>query len=253
MPSSLQGLQLSTLSRIRKAAKPLVRCAFNLRSYARLRGREHVLCIGDSHVWIMHKVTVPGAWFWIEGVEGATASGVLNPNSETHSRQIFMHSLQNGRRWQHVLLELGEVDCGFVIWRRSEREGVSVEVQLETTLDAYETFIGQVLAMGYTHVTVMSAPLPTIDDPSQWAGRVANARREVKATQLERTQLTLRYNEELARRCAALGVAFLDVTSEQLDPETGLIRARFMPPTKTDHHLAMRPFAELIASRLAAR
>ncbi len=237
-------------SRIRHGAKPLVRLAFNMQAYARLRGREHVLCMGDSHTWVMHRVAVPGVWFWVEGVEGATASGVLNPNSRTHSREIFMARLARGRPWQHVLLELGEVDCGFVIWRRAEREGLSVEEQLQRTLDSYQTFIEQVLAMGFAGVTVMSVPLPTIDDPSRWAGHVANARREVKASQLERTRLTLRYNEELARRCASIGVAFADVSSEQLDRDTGLIRSRFMPPTRIDHHLAVTPFAELIARTL---
>ena len=246
-------MRVSALRRLRKRAKPYVMRLFNLRLYARLRGREHVLCVGDSHVYVMHLVAVPRAWFWIEGVEGATASGVLNPNSETRSREIFMETLSRGRRWQHVLLELGEVDCGFVIWRRAEREGLSVEQQLQRTLDAYETFIEQVLTMGFAGVTVMSVPLPTIDDPSEWRGHVANARREVKATQLERTQLTLRYNQELARRCARVGVAFVDVTSEQMDPATGLVHSRFIRPTKYDHHLAYLPFAELITRRLADR
>jgi hypothetical protein len=224
---------------------------FNSRPYARLRGREHVLCIGDSHVTALHRVEVPGVWFWVDGIAGATASGVLNPNSSTRSGLIFKRRLQRAKLWQQVLLQFGEVDCGFVIWQRAEREGLSVEQQLTVTLDSYSSFIEQVVALGFARVIVLSAPLPTIGDlASEWIGPVASARKDVKASQAQRTQLTMRFNELLVERCSALGATFIDATSAQLDSATGLIDSRYLRATNLDHHLATKPYASLISRAL---
>jgi hypothetical protein len=79
---------------------------------------------------------------------------------------------------------------------------------------------------------------------------VANLRKTVTASQRERTELTLRFNSELRRRCMELGVVFVDVTSGHLDPRTGLIDPRFLRETEHDHHLADEPYARLIAGQL---
>lgn len=214
--------------------------------------REHVLCLGDSHAMVMSHVRVPGAWFRVRSVLGATASGILNPASKTRSREIFAARLERAKPWQRILLMLGEVDCGFVIWRRAERHGLSVEQQLEQTLENYERFIADVRSRGFAEVIVVSAPLPTIRDYPTTDGLVARQRATVTASQRERTQLTLRYNAELRERCERAGATFVDVTSGHTDPASGLVDARFVRPSERDHHLVDAPFARLIAEQLRA-
>jgi hypothetical protein len=231
----------------------LIDAAFNSRVLARLRRREHVLCIGDSHVRVMGEVDLPGAWFLAMPLDGATASGIMNPQSKTSSLERFDARLARGRPWQHVLVQLGEVDCGFLIWHRARRLGLSVDEQLQVTIDAYAQFIERVAAAGFRRVVVLSVPLPTIgDDPEQW-GEIANMRKTVSVSQADRTALTLRFNAALQRRCEHLGVDFVDVTSGHLDAATGLVDARFVRATHHDHHLADEPFARLIARQLAGR
>jgi hypothetical protein len=231
----------------------LIEAAFDARPLARLRRREHVLCIGDSHVRVMSRVRLAHAWFLPVPLDGATASGIANPQSKTSSLQRFTERLARARPWQHVLIELGEVDCGFLIWHRAKRRELSVDRQLEYTIDAYASFIERVAAMSFRSVSVMSVPLPTIgDDPESW-GEVANMRKTVTVPQTERTALTLRFNAALERRCAVLGVPFVDVTTGHLDPGTGLIDGSFVRATHHDHHLADAPFAALIGRQLAER
>jgi hypothetical protein len=223
---------------------------FNNRTYASLRKREHVLCIGDSHVRVMRYVKIPRTWFYVLSVEGATASGVMNPNGTAQAMPIFMKRLNNTRDWHRVLIQLGEVDCGFVIWHRSERRGLSIDEQLAYTLDAYQTFIEKLAIEISREIIVLSAPAPTIgDDRLKW-GEVANLRSEVSASQIARTDLTVRFNAELHRRCDSLGVRFVDVTTGHIDGATGLIDARFLRSTSEDHHLADRPYAALIEREL---
>jgi hypothetical protein len=237
-------------NRGRKAAQTW---CFNSRGLARVKGRDHALCLGDSHVGVMRHVKVPGVWFQVEALGGATASGILNPNSTTGSLRTFSKRLSRAKPWQEVVLQLGEVDCGFLIWHRAQRKGLSVDEQLANTLDSYGSFIEQVAGMGFARVTVLSVPLPTISDlRSEWTGEVANLRREVTATKAERTALTLRFNRDLAQRCASLGVMFVDVTSGQLDPSTGLIDPGFLRKNNRNHHLAQGPYSRLISAQLVA-
>ncbi len=104
--------------------------------------------------------------------------------------------------------------------------------------------------MGFRRLIVLSAPLPTITDyPSKYAA-VANVRKEVTASMTERTELTLRFNEELERRCSEVGAVFVDATTDQLDPATRLIDQRFLRRGDSDHHLADGPYADLIGRQL---
>lgn len=224
--------------------------AFNQFLLAWASRRTHVLCIGDSHIKVIEDVHVPGVWFRVKMLGGATASGVENPNSKTQSRSIFGAWLKRAKPWQGVLIQLGEVDCGFVIWYRAERHGISISEQLEMTLDSYAGFIESIRAMNFRRVTVLSAPLPTIgDSPTEW-GEVANLRKAVTTKQIDRTNLTLKFNELLSERCSAIGVEFVDVTSKQLDPHTGIVDRKLLRPTYHDHHLADEPYARLIGDEL---
>ena len=221
--------------------------AFDRRVVARALRRDHVLCLGDSHVAVMEHVPVPRVWFRAKPISGATASGIQNPQSTSQAMAIFDELLARAKPWQEIVLHLGEVDCGFLIWHRARRLGVTVDAQLAHTLDTYSTFIASVVRRGFRRVVVLSVPLPTIgDDPAKW-GEIASLRRIVTASQAERTELTLRFNEGLRARCAQIGVLFVDATSGHRDAHTGLVDRRFLRDTHQDHHLADAPYGRLIA------
>lgn len=221
--------------------------SFNSAAMAGTRRREHVLCLGDSHMEVMRHVHVPGVRFRVVAVPGATASGANNPNSKTQALPIFLRALQRAKPWQHILMQLGEVDCGFVIWHRAGRHGLSIDDQLQETLASYGELISRVAGYSEHAVLVMSAPAPTItDEPHDW-GQVANFRREVGATQAERTLLTLRFNKGVEQLCGRLGAVFIDATTGHINDRTGLLSQEFRRRASKDHHLASRPYARLIS------
>jgi hypothetical protein len=235
---------------LRGFAAAAVDWIFNRRLVAAALRREHVLCLGDSHVEVMGHVRVKRVWFRARAVWGATASGLENPQSSTQATAIFDSVLTRAKPWQEVLLHLGEVDCGFLIWHRARRLDLAVDEQLAYTLDTYGGFISSIVERGFKRVIVVSVPLPTIgDDPAKW-GEIANLRKTVTATQRERTELTVRFNAGLRERCRAIGVDFVDATSGHQDPATGLVEASFLRDTHQDHHLADGPYSELIAREL---
>jgi hypothetical protein len=235
---------------LREISRSIVeRVLFNSRLYSRLLKRRHILCLGDSHIRVFNfmerQKTFKGIWFKVMIVGGATAQGLANPNSRTHALGIFSDRIRRAKPWQILVFQIGEVDCGFVIWYRSEKYELSVQSQLERSIAIYTSFLLDIRSKGFHQIYVMSAPLPTITDGQTW-GDVANARREVTASQLKRTELTLLYNKMLKEFCDENSITFLDTSDQLLDKSTGLISPRFINHENTDHHLSNREYAKVI-------
>ena len=106
--------------------------------------RHRILVIGDSHAAIFRHIywvfVLKGAALRVVSVGGATASGVDNPNSTTQARWHFEDALSQ-QDFDAVLVSLGEVDTGFVIWYRSQKRGISVKESLEQTIQTYCEFL----------------------------------------------------------------------------------------------------------------
>lgn len=141
---------------------------------------------------------------------------------------------------------LGEVDTGFVIWFRAKKYQASVEEMLEQAINRYCSFLSDVRHYGQT--IVVSCPLPTIQDNNNW-GEVANLRKEIDATQHQRTLLTLRLNRAIAQSCARADIRFVDLDKDSLG-EDGLVRPSLMNPDPADHHYAKIAYARIMARQL---
>jgi hypothetical protein len=180
-------------------------------------------------------------------VRGATAQGLHNPNSQTDALAKFQIRCDEAKAWQHLVFLLGEVDCGFVIWYRAEKHGVSIDSQVEHSLTAYVGLLERQIDRGHEPI-VLSVPLPTIRDGQDW-GEVANARREVKASLVDRTGLTLEYNRRLREACTRIGAVWVDATTPTLDPDTGVVKDSYRHANPEDHHLDLEAYARLLAER----
>lgn len=103
-------------------------------------------------------------------VPGATAVGLRNPNSSTNAIEIFKSRSLPAKFEFLPALQLGEIDCGFVIWYRSEKYGESIQKQLDESVKAYFNFVETLLDGGYPRVVITAATLPTIRDGQDWGG-----------------------------------------------------------------------------------
>ncbi len=208
---------------------------------------EEVLILGDSHAKVfrypMLRFRLWQKYLNVVSVGAATASGLENPNSKTQAFQQFDRALETTRA-QKVVVMLGEVDTGFVIWYRAAKYGVPVGDALTKTLTTYGQFLQKIKARGLLPICI-SAPLPTIQDDDDW-GEIANQRKSVTATQRERTELTLKFNREMERFCAAGGITYISLDSESLG-EDGLVKAVLLNKDALDHHYDKRVFAAMLA------
>ncbi len=140
-------------------------------------------------------------------------SGLVNPNATTQAMPRYIEALASTKA-DTVIVMLGEVDTGFVIWYRSQKYNTPVSDMLQRALDNYKIFISDIAKT--FKVICISAPLPTIRDGADW-GAVANLRKEVKATQAERTELTLTFNKYMEGFCRESSVVYPSLDEQSLE------------------------------------
>lgn len=230
-------------------ADALGRAITVLRALRRRNAAERALVLGDSHAWVFYywqfDLKFPRLVFDICQVPGATASGLENPNSKTQAGPKFEQAIRKHPAQVYILL-LGEVDTGFVIWYRAQKYQASVDEMLSLAVDRYGNFIRKLRSLG--KVIVVSAPLPTIPDENQ-CGEVANLRKEIRATQRERIQLTLEFNRRVAQACAVEDASFVDLDPFSLD-ERGLVKRELLNADPCDHHYNPLAYARLLVEKL---
>lgn len=210
---------------------------------------DRILVIGDSHAdvfdqWCMRS-RFPKTNFLLGNVQGATVSGLENPSSKTQAKRIFLKILDE-KKYNRVIIQIGEVDTGFVIWYRASKYGVDVNEMYELAVKNYKQLIEEALLRG--EVIVISTPLPTIADDNQW-GEVANARKEVKASQVERTKLTLDFNREIEEFCLSQQVGYISLDQESLG-ENGVVNNKLKNRNPRDHHYSHEEYTEILAPKL---
>ena len=211
--------------------------------------------IGDSHTEVFWNMEFSPWYFWrltpkIKVVHGATATGLANPNSKTQALSIFENYLKKEvNKDDYVFFQLGEVDCGFAIWYRAEKHGLSIQKQTQLAIDNYTSLILKASAINGKKIIICSAVLPTIQENNNF-GEVANLRKEVKANIKERTQLTLEFNKKLRRLADKNHLAFMDLDQSLLNEKTGVIHSKFLHKDSTNHHLDPSSIAKIISKEL---
>jgi hypothetical protein len=212
---------------------------------------KDILVIGDSHVSVFNSEYMtskfPKHKFEVISVGGATVSGLINPNATTQAMPQYLKALKTTKA-DTVIIMLGEVDTGFVIWYRSQKYGTPVNQMLQQAVGNYKNFISDI-AKRFKLICI-STPLPTIRDNTDW-GEVANLRREVKATEAERTALTLTFNESMKNYCLKIGSSYISLDEQSLD-ENGQLELFLRNSDPNDHHYDQAAHAAMITPMLAS-
>lgn len=192
---------------------------------------QEILVLGDSHVRIFQSHEIHsgfrGSFFNVVSTPRATASGILNPISKVQAYPVFKKALTQSRAHQVI-----------VIWYRAHKCGESVHVMLERALRSYSDFLAE----------IVRTPLLTIPDVAV-CGDVAKARRDVTATQMECTELTLAFTRRISAACKTLGAIFVDLDSESLGAE-GLVRRDLLNDDTADHHYSLSAHSRPIMPHL---
>lgn len=239
LPRLISRKTMNLFSRINKYLAPL---------YGKFSDRI-ALVLGDSHVEVFHHplflVKFPKIHFDVVAVPAATVSGLKNPKSKTQAKIIFNNALKR-KIYQKVIICLGEVDTGYLIWYKSAKQSIPVDNMLKQSVDKYCDLISG--ANDYMPTIVISAPLPTIEDDKKW-GEVADLRKEVTAKQLDRTKLTIDFNNQIEKFCRSKGIQYINLDQESLG-DNGLIKPELKNSNKHDHHYDKTAYSKMIIRHL---
>ncbi|MBS7543367.1 hypothetical protein [Ancylobacter oerskovii] len=202
---------------------------------------KQIIGLGDSHLQYFSFAATNGLLspyqFHACRVPGATAAGLMNEKSATDARGSFLNFLKEYDKTSLVLLHLGEVDCGILVWLRAQKNGTSLEHEVSRSIESYMRFVDELVAGGRKNVAITSATLPTINDHDHSGDIISIRRQAVSATQKQRTEVTHLFNAQLAREAAARGLTFIDAQAEVVDRATGMVSTRFRNRNAADHHM----------------
>jgi len=218
-------------------------------------GLQVVECVGDSHLGQIRLLSLEPEmrsrrlWFRSISVNGATALGIKNPNSKTNAMYIFDYWKRFFRSDSYILFMLGEVDCGFLVWFLAGERSQSVDDLFFKAFDNYIQFIDSVSASA-GHKIIVSAPLPTIKD-GVYLGEIANLRKSISVSQKERTNLTIKFNDELRNWTTKKSIKYVGLDDLVLNIETGIIQEKYLNRDKRNHHYDLSSFIRLLASQLS--
>lgn len=211
--------------------------------------------VGDSHVSSFRHagdiglITRPCIY---TEIGGATAVGLRNPNtSRTNAIEHYKEALLPFQSGISPVIHLGEVDCGYLIWYRAKKFNEPIAIQMTQSQQAYFDFVDTLMDAGYREVVITGASLPTIRDGTDW-GEIQNLRREVTASLLERTNLTIEYNKMLKEGAGVRDLKFIDIASELINNNTGVIDDFYRHPDPANHHLHPERTGHLWAAELNA-
>ena len=209
-------------------------------------------CIGDSHNLVFEyikKSDLLSISTRCVTIHGATIFGLANPNSKTNSLPIFKNELINAPPDSILTIMLGEIDCGFLIWLRSNNNDTSIEYEMKESINRYKEFLLWVKTLSFSKIIVVSVPPQTISDDKP-CGQVANIRKSINASIYERTILTKKYNEEVHRLTREINVDFLDMDDYVIDNKTGYVHEYLLNKDPSNHHLCTDTSAPLYAEKL---
>lgn len=173
-------------------------------------------------------------------VGGATAQGCMNPNSITNALDIYKEHITKTKKYDKVIIMLGEVDCGYLVWVRSKRYNISVEEQIDLCIKNISDFIVNILIQnGYSseQIILCGVILPSIKDNTD-PKYLGGARKEVTVSQKERTLKTLEYNKRLEEMSKMNGYKYIDITKYILG-ENGVVKDYYLNEDPWDHHLSL--------------
>lgn len=249
LTSKLNKLEKIALEAIRNR-NDVISYLSNQKNTTMQSSKKTVLVVGDSHTKVfkhkkLKKIT-PNIDWELVSVEGATLTGLENPNSKTQAMPVFKWALKE-KKTDAILFQLGEVDLGFVIWYKHQKNEIDIEEAFLKALSNYKELL--IYAQNINpNIIVLSTCLPTIKDEDT-IGVISNARREVVATQIERTDLSIKFNLLLEEWCLCNQIEYINLDNDILD-DNGIVNDNYLNIDKTDHHYNVDAFINIINKKV---
>jgi hypothetical protein len=193
-----------------------------------------VLLIGDSHTEHIHKYDNNTVTITTLKIGGATAQGLLNPRSSrnTLNKILKFFKKHNTNYFDYVLLCFGEVDCNSAIWFYKNKYNVSLDWQLDRSINNYEKFIHEYIECYFksNQIILLTPILPNVSDDIYNEQR-PSLRTEQFISHRDRTDLTFSFISKLKILSIKNNYSLISINDKLLDLKTNLIKDDFVNPS----------------------
>ncbi len=150
--------------------------------------------------------------FMVYGNAGLTAHGIGRDKAN-----FLLQMLQQLRRGDNILFNLGEVDCRAHFYYHHRESGRPINELMEETAERYISMILRIIDQGYRVVVLDVLP----------AVRIGNVHGlQYYATREERAAIILQFNKVLRKHCKRAGLPFIR-SHYLLADENGFLRDEY--------------------------
>jgi hypothetical protein len=183
--------------------------------------------INDNNLLLPHLINV-------KMVGGATAYGLNNNKSKTNALKRYIDEVEKFNCYNIILIQLGEIDCSFLLWKKLETSSLSMEELLDKSINGYRRLILKLKEMD-KNIIITGAVLPTIKDNQKNPDNIS-IRNSINTTQLERTILTYEFNNRLKQLAFKNNIKYIDISNDCINETTKVIDDKYIRKQIDNHH-----------------
>jgi hypothetical protein len=189
----------------------------------------NVICLGDSYTNNWKKISSDKFKICkVVGIPGKTAQGL----NKQRNQDLFIQKVSEEP--DIILLNFGEVDCAYTIWKRKEKFKTSLEEEINYAVSGILK-----LAKNFNDKKIiLSSPIiPLVKDYNNYKRRsfkkvkfIETARKlraSITASLQERTLLVLSFQVILLDKAIKKNYKFITMNEELLEPSTNQIKKEY--------------------------
>lgn len=209
----------------------------------------NILVCGDSHSNVFKYANKKQNTykFNVCMMSGATSYGVGRTKSSSNSYKTIcdiVTTIKTNNNNKKIIICLGEVDCAFLIWIKSEENNISINNQIKIHIDNLINFINDVLVKKYkyskSNIILMGAILPvqqTVHKYNRFKNFEISSKTLIDKSQKLRTRKTIFYNKMLNMQCKKYGYKYMDITNIIIN-KNRVIKKKYKGNPKSNFHLS---------------
>lgn len=206
-----------------------------------LKQKTSLFFIGDSHtnIWKYIKrnnfLPLNIDIIAVKGIPSKTAQGL----AKEKNKRLFLDSIFAVEQVDYLVINFGEVDCAFAIWSRMEKFGTTKDKEITYAVKQIENIAKMATSKNTKNIILLSPIIPLVksyedngyrrkDNTNKaTANQAREKRRTVKASQKERTDLVLAFEEELKQMAEKNNFSFITINDILLDKKTKVVKLKF--------------------------
>jgi len=206
----------------------------------------NIFVVGDSHVekWIhTNRTKSSKEYFNIIGINGHPGKTAQGMSKQSNKNLMTLAISKHVNEIDCLIIELGEVDCGYTIWSRINRHNTTIQEEIEFATTKLMDLAKFAKKFGVKKVMLLGPIVPLVKEYGKDTPKALWKRKEIDATHKERTQLVIDFNLTLKQKSKNNKFLYVDINDILLDPNTGVAREKYQ--NKINHHLGINVAIQL--------